>query len=87
MAVERFRIAHGRLPERLDDLVPTYLEGVPTDPFDGEAIRYAQLPEGYVVYSIGQNLLDDGGIEVNCEAQAAGEDDITFTVARNGTLE
>jgi len=40
LAVERYRLAKGGLPGRLEELVGEYLEGVPVDPFDGEAIKY-----------------------------------------------
>jgi hypothetical protein len=43
LAVERYRLAFGRLPDTLVDLVPTYLEAVPKDPFDGDELRYKKL--------------------------------------------
>ena len=63
LAVERYRLATGQLPSRLADLVPTYLEQVPQDPFDGQSLRYHRLEKGYVVYSVGRDLSDDGGKE------------------------
>jgi hypothetical protein len=49
----------GKLPENLQALVPTYLAAVPDDPFDGKPFRYS--PEKKIVYSVGKNLVDDGG--------------------------
>ena len=64
IAIERFRRAHnGDLPADLDQLVPTYLSSVPTDPFDGKPLRFKRLTIGYVIYSIGSDLRDDGGNE------------------------
>ena len=63
LAIERYRLAAGKLPDALIDLVPAYLEAVPTDPFDGNEIRYKKLEAGFVVYSIGEDLSDDGGKE------------------------
>ena len=63
LAVERYRLVHGVCPERLADLVPDYLDAVPMDPFDGEPLRYRRLETGYMVYSVGRNLVDDGGAE------------------------
>ena len=40
VAVARYRLANGQLPDRLEDLAPKYLESVPVDPFDGKPIRY-----------------------------------------------
>jgi len=79
LAVERYRLATGELPPRLDDLVPEYLEAVPTDPVDGKQLRYKELDRGYVVYSIGPAGTDDGGKER--EDSETGWD-VTFTVAR-----
>ncbi len=73
LGVERFRLANQRVPERLDELVPAYLNSVPADPFDGRPLRYKKLAKGYVVYSVGENGVDDGGDE---------NKDITFTVER-----
>jgi len=63
LAVLRYRLAAGRLPDALTDLVPIYLDVVPVDPFDGKDLRYEKLGVGFVVYSIGQDMRDDGGTE------------------------
>jgi hypothetical protein len=62
IAIERFRASGGGIPPTaLADLVPTYLPAVPVDPFSGEPIMYVRRPDGYVVYSLGRDLKDDGG--------------------------
>jgi len=61
VALERHRLANGKLPEALSELVPLYLDEVPTDPFDGKPLRYKKLENGYTVYSVGQDGADDGG--------------------------
>jgi hypothetical protein len=63
VAVERYRVAHGRLPDHLDELVPAVLETALKDPYDGQPLRYRKLSPGFVVYSIGKDLSDDGGQE------------------------
>jgi len=63
LAVERYRLAEGHLPESLEDLVPAYMEAVPKDPFDGRRLRYFTRESGYVVYSVGDDLTDNGGAE------------------------
>jgi hypothetical protein len=63
LAVQRYRLTEGRLPQSLDNLVPAYMEVVPTDPFDGQSLKYRTLETGFVVYSIGYDLTDDGGAE------------------------
>jgi hypothetical protein len=52
LALERYRQKHGRWPDSLTELVPEQLASLPADPFDGESLRYAQLPDGVFVYSL-----------------------------------
>ncbi len=59
LAVERYRLARGQLPETLSDLLPDYLDEIPTDPFDGQPLRYRQLETGYVIFSVGSDFWGD----------------------------
>ena len=61
LAVERFRLATGALPERLEDLPRELLDTIPPDPFTGEPLRYMVHQDGYTVYSVGPNRWDNGG--------------------------
>jgi len=82
IAVERYRLANGgSTPEDLDELIPQFLRSIPSDPFDGQPLRYKELPTGFVVYSIGPDRTDDGGIEPR---QKGGQKnfDVTFVVER-----
>lgn len=85
LAVERYRLATGQLPEDLSELVPSHLEEIPLDPFDGRPLRYKKRDGGYVVYSVGPDGTDDGGTERQPKRQGWKEDlpyDITFIVER-----
>jgi hypothetical protein len=82
LAIQRHRLAAGELPETLADLVPTYLDAVPGDPFDGNDLRYEKLGHGFVVYSIGEDLSDDGGKEKLPGSGKARNWDVTFIVER-----
>ena len=62
IAVERYRLANGRLPVALSDCVPVYLDAVPDDPFDGQPIRFRLAERGYLVYSVSIDLDDDSGM-------------------------
>src|SRR5258708_33325388 len=42
LAAERFHLANGHWPDKLQELVPTYLRSVPDDPFDGAPLRTAR---------------------------------------------
>ncbi len=63
LAVERYRLAEGHLPESLENLVPACIEVVPKDPFDGRRLRYFTRENGFEVYSVGDDLTDNGGAE------------------------
>jgi hypothetical protein len=62
VAVERFRRTHDRLPEKLDELTPTYFGAVPFDPYDIKPLRYRIDGEEYVVYSVGKDQIDQKGL-------------------------
>jgi len=81
LATERYRLAAGKVPEQLTDLVPAYLGEVPTDPFDGQPIRYRRAEPGYVVYSIMEDGQDNGGKEKE-EVGKGQPYDLCFIVAR-----
>lgn len=50
-------------PESLDALVPEYLDYLPSDPFhEGRPMQYRRTDRGAVVYSLGPNFKDDGGM-------------------------
>lgn len=80
LAVEQYRLAMGKLPQKLSDLVPSFLDSVPLDPFDGNSLRYKMLERGYIVYSIGQDGQDNGGAEQSTVSERPY--DITFSVER-----
>jgi len=50
---------HGELPQKLEDVVPKYLTGIPIDPYNGMPMLYSA--EKQKVWSVGQDLVDDGG--------------------------
>jgi len=86
LAVERYRLTEGHLPESLENLVPAYMEAVPTDPFDGRNLKYRTLETGFVVYSIGDDMTDEGGAERDSRKRdAKGKPmpwDVTFIIER-----
>ena len=86
LALERYRLAHpGQLPAALAALVPQFLPAVPSDPFDGQPLRYQLLRQGYAVYSIGSDAKDDGGIERKPKEEGGkptDPDDLVFRVER-----
>ncbi len=61
LAIRAFELTNGRLPDALDDLVPEFIHAVPADDFDGKPMRWSK--EKRIVYSVGEDLADDGGHE------------------------
>ena len=61
-ALERYRLAHGQYPEALDALIPQFIEKVPHDLIGGQPLKYRNTGERFLLYSIGWNERDDGGV-------------------------
>ena len=63
IALERFRLAHGKFPDSLDALAPQFLNPVPLDVIGGKPLHYRLAEDGqFVLYSVGWNEKDDGGV-------------------------
>jgi hypothetical protein len=56
---------YGEYPESLEALVPQYIDQVPLDTFSPlrRPVVYLRQPEGYLLYSVGPNTVDDGGTD------------------------
>jgi hypothetical protein len=60
LAMKAYKLDKGTLPRTLDELVPQYLDAVPIDDYDGKPMRYNAAKK--VVYSVGRDLKDGGGM-------------------------
>jgi hypothetical protein len=62
-ALERCRLAYGGYPPTLDALVPQFIEKLPHDIIGGQPLIYRRTGDGkFLLYSIGWNETDDGGV-------------------------
>jgi len=61
LALREFWLAHGEYPTSLAELAPGFLADLPPDPFSGRNLVYRQAPDGYQLYSVGPDGIDDGG--------------------------
>jgi hypothetical protein len=61
LAAERYRRDKRAWPENADQLCPQYLSAVILDPYDGKPLRHRRVKDGVVIYSVGQDVVDDGG--------------------------
>ena len=63
VAAYRFHLKHARFPESADEMVPEFLASIPIDVITGDPLKY-QLKDGLpLIYSVGADLDDDGGVE------------------------
>jgi hypothetical protein len=62
-ALEAYRRDKGNYPDELDALRGDYIAEIPLDPFTNEAFRYIVNEDapGYLLYSVGENGIDDDG--------------------------
>jgi hypothetical protein len=78
LAAECYRRKHGAWPGSLEELAASkMLSAVPDDPYDGEPLRYARLPDGILIYSVSTDGQDDGGV-INREHQNLAGSDLGF---------
>jgi hypothetical protein len=69
-----FHAKNNKYPDRLDELAPDYVPSIPRDPFDGQPLRMKREIKGLLLYSIGRDLKDDGGVPYDAHKQG----DIVF---------
>ncbi len=72
LALAAYKADHGVYPETLEALTGNYLQTVPKDLFADGPLRYHRDGQGYLLYSVGINMEDDGGVW----DRKAGKDDL-----------
>ncbi len=76
-ALERYRLAYGKLPDQLKALVPQFIEKLPHDVITGDPLKYRLRGDGqFILYSVGWNQKDDGGV-VEIKKGEQGSQDLT----------
>ncbi|MDR0392352.1 MAG: hypothetical protein LBH59_10630, partial [Planctomycetaceae bacterium] len=94
MSLESYKLTNGKYPENLETLVPKYLDMMPIDPCTGRTTFVYKLRETstkttteetpkpkelpYILYSLGPNAKDDGGIPIGQKGQKFNEYDLVF---------
>lgn len=64
MALRTWKHVHGAYPDSLDEIASDIHEPLRLDPFSGEAYHYRREGEGFMLYSVGPDRKDDGGVKV-----------------------
>ncbi len=63
IAILRHKTDTGKLPESLGKLVSNgYLKSVPMDPYSDGPLVYKLIEDNFMLYSVGEDFKDDGGI-------------------------
>jgi hypothetical protein len=61
LAITSYKAATGQYPTRLEDLVPSYIDQVPLDPFDHKSLKMKSVVGGLDLYSVGPEQETDSG--------------------------
>lgn len=69
VALACFHAENGRWPGELKELCPSLLKAIPADRFSVKPLVYRPTEKGYLLYSVGMNLTDDGGKEDDIVAE------------------
>lgn len=51
LAMTSYKSAKGRYPEKIEELVPDYIDRIPTDPLDGKPLKMKSVKGGLELYS------------------------------------
>jgi len=79
MALAACRADTGSWPASLDALAPKYLNEVPADLFIEQPLKYQVQGARYVLYSVGPNMRDDGGVKEFSSSESDNKDDIAIS--------
>ncbi len=87
LAIRLFEVDHGQRPEHLDELVPSYIDRIPLDPFaaDGQAIRYRPHAARAILYSVSTDGVDqDGAFQLRRSGSGIDWDKLDLVFLLNG---
>jgi len=80
LAVKRFQLQHQTNPQSLEQIEPELIgpaeqvQTLLTDPFNDLPLLYKMDPDRIIIYSVGRNLIDDGGDVEAIKASSQAED-------------
>jgi hypothetical protein len=73
IAIHRWRLDKGDLPQNLDELRQGgYIKTMPMDPWSDGPLIYRRTVDGFILYSVGTNFSDDGGKNFDKDGKALG---------------
>lgn len=62
-----YKTENGAYPKTLAELTPKYLAEIPKDRFSDKDLIYKPEGDGYILYSVGEEGIDDGGKDANAK--------------------
>ena len=77
LAIEKYRLESGGLPESPAQLVPRFISEIQLDPYSSGPYLYLREDKGFVVYSVGPDRVDGHGAKIT-----GPKGDIVLRVAR-----
>jgi hypothetical protein len=60
-ALSAYRAEHGHYPDELKSLVPEHIAKLPADPYGKGILQYRRQDDGYLLYGVGPNGVDNTG--------------------------
>jgi hypothetical protein len=87
LAILTYKAREGRLPGSLKELVDAgLLKSVPMDPYSGGPLIYRVTADGFTLYSVGEDFVDDDGSPCDWTDEAGG-DHVFWPVPRPKDIE
>ncbi|PYI80080.1 MAG: hypothetical protein DME26_22285 [Verrucomicrobia bacterium] len=77
VAVRLYHLEKGSYPAKLEELVPQFLDSMPIDLFSERPLMYKPQTNSYLLYSVGPDRKDDGGLSYR--RAGGGKGDFTST--------
>jgi hypothetical protein len=78
VALHLYFLQHGRYPGKLDELLELVPESMLTDPFSTERFIYKTTDTEYLLYSVGSDMDDDGGRDIEPPYRVDSDGDFVF---------
>jgi hypothetical protein len=82
-AMAAYHADHGKYPVKLAELPPKYVREIPKDIFTDGELHYKLDGNGYIIYSVGPNGVDDGGKRMDDVKNGEQWDDIAVVVPQS----
>lgn len=80
LALQAYKGKFGRYPQSLTELKSGIDWKLPTDPFSGKNLIYKPKHKGFILYSVGPDQKDDGGIKQSSNQQMIPRGDIAWKI-------